>query len=163
MQQCKDRGAEDCPGSVEPEEVHGPSASNPPFWIPYRIIAKQRMIGSLWVRMQAQGSTTMVSLMEASMQAKIKRKRSPCFQGCHSDGQTDTSITSNKALVHPLRNIRAYLSIFKHILENIQRSYQLRPIVNGQNRPFVCLSRPYTTCLLPRLSSMTTFPASGAR
>jgi hypothetical protein len=62
-------------------------------------------------------------------------------QGCHSDGRTDTtvrlSVTSNKALVSPLKNIRAYLSIFKHILENIQRIYQLHLIANGHDRPSV--------------------------
>jgi hypothetical protein len=31
------------------------------------------------------------------------------WQGCHGDGRT---VTSNKALVHPLRNIQAYSSIF---------------------------------------------------
>jgi hypothetical protein len=58
-------------------------------------------------------------------------------QGCHGDGRTNTSVrpfvTSDKALVLPLRNIRAYLSIFEHIIENIQRIYQLCPIANGQN------------------------------
>jgi hypothetical protein len=78
-------------------------------------------------------------------------------QGCHGDGRTDTSarpsVTSNKALVRPLSK---YLSIFEHILENIHRICQLRPIPNGQNRPSVRPSRPYTTGLLPRPSSMTT-------
>jgi hypothetical protein len=81
-------------------------------------------------------------------------------QGCHGDGQTDTSVrpsvTFDKALLHPLRNIRAYLSIFEHILENIQRICPLCPITNGHDRPSAHLSRPYTTSLLPHLSSMTT-------
>jgi hypothetical protein len=53
------------------------------------------------------------------------------------DGSTRPSVTSNKALVRPLRNIQAYSSIFVHILENIQRICQLCPIPNGQNRPSV--------------------------
>jgi hypothetical protein len=85
-------------------------------------------------------------------------------QGCHGNGRTDTSVTSDKALVCPLRNIRAYLSIFEHILENIQRICQLRPIANGQDRLSVRTSHPYTTGFLPRPSSMTTLvQVSGAR
>jgi hypothetical protein len=48
------------------------------------------------------------------------------------------------------------LSIFEDILENIQRICQLCPIANGQNQLSVHPSRPYTTGLLPRPSSMTT-------
>jgi hypothetical protein len=51
-----------------------------------------------------------------------------------TDIPTRRSVMSNKALIHPLRNIQAYLSIFEHILENIQRICQLRPIANGQDR-----------------------------
>jgi hypothetical protein len=69
-------------------------------------------------------------------------------QGCHGDGWTDTSVcpsvTSDKALVRPLSK---YLSIFEHILENIHRICQLRPIPNGQNRPSV---RPSVTSLYDR-------------
>jgi hypothetical protein len=71
-------------------------------------------------------------------------------QGCHGDGRTDTSarpsVTSNKALVRPLSK---YLSIFEHILENIHRICQLRPIPNGQNRPSV---RPSVTSLYDRFT-----------
>jgi hypothetical protein len=42
-----------------------------------------------------------------------------------------SSVTFNKALVHPLRK---YFSIFEHILENIQRICQLCPLANGQNQ-----------------------------
>jgi hypothetical protein len=57
-------------------------------------------------------------------------------------------------------SVKEYSSIFKHILENIQRICQLHPIANGQDWSFVCPSRPYTRGLLPRPSSMTTL--SGA-
>jgi hypothetical protein len=70
------------------------------------------------------------------------------------DGPTRPSICPfvmfDKALAHPLRNIRAYF------LENIQRIFQLRPIANGHVRPSVRQSCPYTTSLPPCPSSMTT-------
>jgi hypothetical protein len=53
--------------------------------------------------------------------------------------------------VRPLRNIRVYSSIFEHILKNIQRICQLRPIANRHVRP----SCPYMTSLPPCLSFMT--------
>jgi hypothetical protein len=77
-----------------------------------------------------------------------------------TDRRTRPSITSNKALVRPLRK---YSSIFEHILENFQRICQLHPISNGQNRPSIRLSRPYMTGLLPRPSYMTTLPSPWTR
>jgi hypothetical protein len=86
-----------------------------------------------------------------------KRNQHCPIQGFHSDGRTNTSVRpfvmSDKALVRPLRK---YSSIFEHILENIQRICQLRPIANGQNRLSVRPSRSYMTGLLPHPSSMTT-------
>jgi hypothetical protein len=70
-------------------------------------------------------------------------------QGCHGDGRTDMSVTSDKALVRPLRNIRAYSSIFEHILKNIQRICQLRSMANRQDRPSI---RPYITSLYDRFT-----------
>jgi hypothetical protein len=73
-----------------------------------------------------------------------------------TDRPTCPSVTSDKALVRPLSK---YLSIFEHILENIHRIYQLRPIPNGQSRQTRSSIRPsrlYTIGLLPRPSSMTT-------
>jgi hypothetical protein len=63
------------------------------------------------------------------------------IQGCQGVWPTITSIRpscpSDKAYVHPLRNIWAYSSIFKHILENIQRICQLRLIANKHVRPSI--------------------------
>ena len=58
-----------------------------------------------------------------------------------TDGWTRPSVSSDKALIRPLRK---YLNIFKHILENIQKICQLRPIANGHNQPSV---RPSVTSL----------------
>jgi hypothetical protein len=85
-------------------------------------------------------------------------------QGCQlvkaSDWPTRPSVRpscpSDKAYGHPLRNIRAYSSIFKHILENFQRICQLHPITNGHVHPSVSPSHPYMMSLSPCLSFMTT-------
>jgi hypothetical protein len=66
------------------------------------------------------------------------------WQGCHGDGRMDMSVrptvTSDKALVCPLRK---YSSIFEHILENIQRIYQLRPSVTSLYDRFIPASVIY--------------------
>jgi hypothetical protein len=52
--------------------------------------------------------------------------------------------------------VKEYSSIFEHILENIQKICQLRPIANRHVRPSVHPSCPYTMSLSPYLSFMTT-------